>query len=126
MSKIIWYSQHSPLPIQIVALERLFGDIEIDRQGQRMDDASNIIRYFGQSGAAEIVVVAPLSVIGKICEAGIKPLWADMVEVDPSDADVVIQKRRQGQSVNVGYKFQGFKRVIRLNLEFEDVQKPRQ
>jgi hypothetical protein len=124
MPKIIWYSQHPPLPIQFVALDRLFGDIVIDRQGQRMDDVNNIIRYFRQSGAAEIVVVAPLSVIGKICEAGIKPLWADMVEVDPSDADVVIQKRRGGRTVNVGYKFQGFKRVIRLALEFEDVQRP--
>jgi hypothetical protein len=121
MKKIIWYSQHDPLPVQIAELERLFGEVEIDHQGQRMDDVNNIIRYFRQSSAVEIVVVAPLSVIGKICEAGIRPLWADMTEVDPAGADVVIQKRRQGQSVNVGYKFQGFKRVVRLALEFEDI-----
>ena len=121
MKKIIWYSQHEPLSNQIAELKRLFGEVEIDHQGRQMDDVNKIINYFRQSGAIEIVVVAPLSVIGKICESGIKPLWAEMAEVDPSDADLVIQKRRGGRLVDVGYKFIRFRRVIRLNLEFGDL-----
>lgn len=121
MKKVIWYSQHQPIPAQIAELKRLFGDIAIDHQGKAFDDVNNIIKYFRNSKAIEIVIVAPLSVILKICEAGIRPLWSDMAEVPPDGADIVIQKRRQGRPIEIGYNFKGFKRVKRLALEFEEI-----
>lgn len=111
--RIIWFSRHNPLPSQIAELKKIFGDdVEIVQDPEPFSSAEDVVERFLKSGAYEMVIVAPLSVIGKICEYGIKPLWAEMQQVDPSEAEVIVSGR--------GYKFVRFRRVKRLNLEFED------
>ena len=72
-----------------------------------------------QSRAIEVVLVAPLSVFGKLCDLGLKPLRAEMVEVphftDPS---------REIQAHGRAYRFTEFRRVEKLELQTTKIQKP--
>jgi hypothetical protein len=92
---------------------KIGGDVEIITDPKPFATADDIIRRFRASGAIEMVVVAPLSVIGVICDRGLRPLWAEMEVVSKKDAEVVASGR--------GYKFIRFRRVKRLVLEFEEI-----
>lgn len=114
MKKIVWFSRHPALPSQVQELKRIFGeDIEIIPDPKPFSNAEDIVRRFRAVSGDEMVVVAPLSVLGRLCDLGIKPLWAEMQEVPPEEAEVVTNGR--------GYRFVRFRRVKRLALEFEDV-----
>lgn len=112
--KVMWFSRHPALASQVAELKRIFGgDVEIVTDPEPFSTADDIIRRFRASGAIEMVVVAPLSVIGVICDRGLRPLWAEMEVVSKKDAEVVAAGR--------GYKFIRFRRVKRLVLEFEEI-----
>ncbi len=113
MKKVYWMSRHEPLPSQIAELRRLFGDVEIITDPNPFDSADDIIRRYQQSGADEILVVAPLSVIAQLTQKGIKPLWAEMEVVDKDKAEVEAAGRY--------YRFVRFRRIARVVMEFEDV-----
>ena len=115
VKKIIWYSRHDILKSQCEELKRIFGEeIEIMKDPKPFSSAEEAVKRFRESGADEMVVVAPLSVISHMCNQGIRPLWAEMKQV-PIDQAEVIDKNR-------GYKFIKFRRVKRLALEFEDIK----
>lgn len=111
--KIIWFSRHPAIPKQVGELKRLFGEIEVIQDPKPFANADDVIKRYKKMGGDEMVIVAPLSVIGAICKKGIKPLWAEMEQVPADQADVNANGR--------GYKFIKFRRVKRLVLEFEDV-----
>lgn len=112
--KIMWFSRHPALASQVAELKRLFGgDVEIIPDPKPFATADDIVQRFRASGAIEMVVVAPLSVIGVVCDRGLRPLWAEMEVVSKKDAEVVAAGR--------GYKFIRFRRVKRLVLEFEEI-----
>lgn len=112
--KIVWFSRHPALPSQIAELQRLYGaDVQIIADPKPFDSAKDILDRFRYIGGDEMVVVAPLSVLGRLCDLGVKPLWADMEQVPPEKAEVVAAGR--------GYRFIRFRRVKRLTLEFEEV-----
>lgn len=79
------------------------------------EDASDIIERFKGGGYDEIVVVAPLSVIAKLTEAGLRPLWAEMETIDEKDFNEYDSVRVNGRI----YRFKEFKRIRRVALEFE-------
>jgi len=113
--KIYWMSRHAPLASQIQELERLFGEVEILQDPKPFDSADEVVRRFHESGADEIVIVAPLSVIAQLTQRGIKPLWAEMELVnDPSQAEVEAAGRY--------YRFRRFRRIIGVEIRFEDLQ----
>lgn len=112
--RIIWFSRHLPLQRQIQELKRLFGeDVQIIQDPRPFSNAEDIIQRFRKMEGDEMVVVAPLSVLGKLCELGLKPLWAEMQQVSPDQAEVIVNGR--------GYRFVKFRRIKRLALEFEDI-----
>lgn len=114
MVKIVWFSRHPALPSQITELRRLYGaDVQIITDPNPFGSARDIMERFRCAGGDEMVVVAPLSVLGRLCDLGIKPLWADMEQVPVEEAEVVAVRR--------GYRFIRFRRVKRLVLEFEEV-----
>lgn len=113
MKRIIWFSRHPWLPSQEAELKRIFGDIEILRDPKPFASAEDVAQRFRAGGGDEMVVVAPLSVLGRLCGLGIMPLWADMEQVPVEDAEVVAAGR--------GYRFVRFRRVARLVLEFKEV-----
>ncbi len=111
--KIIWFSRHPAIPKQVDELKRIFGEIEVIQDPKPFANADDVCQRFKKMGGDEMVIVAPLSVIDAICKRGIKPLWAEMEQVPPEDADITANGR--------GYRFIKFRRVKRLVLEFEDV-----
>jgi len=112
--RIIWFSRHKPLPSQIRELRRIFGEnVSIIEDPKPFSNAENIIKRFNHQLGDEMVVVAPMSVTGKLCELGLKPLWAEMELTTLDKAEIVANGR--------GFIFKGFKRVKRLVLEFEEV-----
>lgn len=114
MRKILWMSQHSPLPRQIEALCELFGKVEVEQDPRPFDSAEEIARRYRSGSYDDIVVVAPLWVILKLCELEIKPLWAQMDQVGAGEpADLVYRGRRM--------HFAGFRRVIGVELKFEQI-----
>lgn len=114
-TKIYWLSRHQPLQSQINELRRIYGDdVEIIPDPNPFEGADEIIRRFRESGADEILVVAPLSVIAQLVQRGIKPLWAEMEVVnDPAEAETEASGRY--------YRFKRFRRIVRVVMEFEDL-----
>lgn len=111
--KIIWFSRHEPLESQITELKRLFGEeTEIIQDPKPFSSAEEVVKRYKEMNGDDMVVVAPLSVLGRLCQLGIKPLWADMEVVGLEEAEVIAAGR--------GYKFKEFKRVKKLVLEFEN------
>lgn len=112
--KILWLSRHSILPSQFKELKRIFGsDLEVFQDPRPFDDARDIVKRFREGGYDEIVAVAPLSVIQRLTELGIRPLWAEMKVCDPEEAETTVSGRP--------YKFVKFKRIKAIKVEFEDL-----
>jgi len=112
--KVYWLSRHAPLESQIAELRRLFGeDVVIEQDPQPFDSVDDILNRFRQSGADELLVVAPLSVIAQLVQRGVKPLWAEMEQVtDPSLAETEAAGRY--------YRFVRFRRITGIEIKFED------
>jgi hypothetical protein len=113
MKKILWMSRHPWLKSQERELKRIFGEIKIEQIATPFKSAEEIVKIFEQGNYDEMVIVAPLSVVAKICEMGIKPLWAEMETVPPEEAEVEEGGRY--------YRFKGFKRIKGVRVEFEEL-----
>lgn len=113
--KIMWFSRHEPIPKQIAELERLFGDVEVVQDPNPFSGADDVVRRFRESGADEMVIVAPLTVIDQITKRGIQPLYAEMrlVENEPY-YDVNVNGRK--------FVFERFTRIKRVIVEKEELE----
>lgn len=110
--KIAWFARHEPLPSQFRELRRLFGsNVEVIQDPNPFASDDEVVDRLRRLGATEIVIVAPLSVIARLTERGILPLWADMEQVRPEEAEVEAAGRY--------YRFRRFRRV--RAIEFEDL-----
>ncbi len=114
MSKILWMSQHKPLDIQISALKEMFGnDARIIQDSKPFSSAEEIVARYKVGGFDDMVIVAPLSVVSKLTELGIKPLWCQMDQMSSANqADITYRGRH--------YKFNRFRRIKTVKIEFED------
>lgn len=115
MKRILWVSRHPPLPSQVVALTRHFKEVEVVQDNQPFSGAEDILGRYRQGGYDEMVVVAPLSVLGQLVNLGIKPLWAEMERLPEGQPGEVKVGDRQ-------FRFVRFRRVIALRLEFEELE----
>ena len=113
MKRILWLSRHKPLPRQIRELRRLFGEVEVVQDPRPFSSAEEIVQRFRGGGFDEMVAVAPLSVIQRLCELGIKPLWAEMEVCEPEEAEVFASGRH--------YRFKRFRRIAGVEVRFEEV-----
>lgn len=117
MKKVLWFSRHRPMDFQIPILQKVFGEDMVLEQKVGSDvyiSAEKILQYMKEKHFDEIVMVAPLSVMAKVIELGIKPIKADVVEVnDLSDSTFTYRGRH--------YKFLKFVRVTRLELVTENL-----
>lgn len=117
--KILWLSQHRPLRVQIERLQNRFGsDVRVEVDTDTFTNAEELVTRFRRGGYDDWVVVAPLSVVGRMCDLCAelnlpKPLMAHMEQIyGTAKGQADLQYR--GRS----YKFVGFRRVERLALEF--------
>lgn len=76
--------------------------------------AEEIMKRFRYGSYNEMVVVAPMSVISRLVDLKIKPLWAEMVQVKSKEESEVEAKGRF-------YRFNRFRRIKALRFEFEEV-----
>jgi hypothetical protein len=117
MTKILWVSRHPALPAQIRELKKRFGkETVIVADSNPFSSAEDIVQRL--KGFDEMVVVAPLSVISRLCELGVRPLWAEMKVVSGEfnpDSDVILP----GQPPR-HMRFQQFKRIKKVALEFDE------
>ncbi|OHA09205.1 MAG: hypothetical protein A3B37_01555 [Candidatus Sungbacteria bacterium RIFCSPLOWO2_01_FULL_59_16] len=114
MKRILWLSQHRPLSRQIAELRWIFGEVEVLQDVNPFSSAEDIVQRVRDGGYDETVVVAPLSVIAKLCELGLRPLWAEMEQVvRRGEADVAARGRF--------YRFVKFRRIKAVRLEFEEL-----
>lgn len=113
MKKLLWLSRHTPLPVQKAAAQKL-GFTEIVHDPRSFGDYREVARRIKSSGCDDVVIVAPLSLLQLLVEReGIRPLWAEMVEVGNGPADLEYGGKR--------YRFAGYKRVVGVKLILEDV-----
>jgi hypothetical protein len=93
----------------------MFGaDVEVIEDRRSFDNAETIVRRFQEGDFDDIIVVAPYSVLDRMVKLDVRPLWAEAEEVkEPGKADWTTNGRH--------YRFLGFKRVVRLTLELEDL-----
>jgi len=99
---------------QIRELQRIFGDgVEVVQDPNPFSGAQEIVERFRKGGYDEMVVVAPLSVLQRLTEMGVKPLWAEMKQVPVEEAEVVASGR--------GYRFVRFRRIKAVRVEFEEL-----
>ena len=119
MKRILWLSRHRPLSVQLERLQAWFGaDVKVEQDSGTFTNAEELVGRFNRGGYDDWVVVAPLSVLGRICELAEelnlpKPLYAQMTVLPPArraEADLVYRGR--------AYKFAGFRRVEKIVLEF--------
>lgn len=116
MARVLWLSRHDPLPRQLEALRRLYGnDVEVVQDVSPFRGADDIVERIQRGGYDDVLVVAPLSVIHQLTQRGIYPLWAEMERVDdPRQAEVVEGERM--------YRFVALRRIRELRLVFEEAR----
>lgn len=113
--KIMWFSRHEPIPKQIAELKRLFGkDVNVIQDPNPFSGADDVVRRFRESGADEMVIVAPLTVIDQITKRGIQPLYAEMRLVEEGPYDVDVNGRK--------FVFERFTRIKRVIVEKEELE----
>lgn len=115
MKKILWVSRHEMQGVQMGALRRMFGtDVEVIAETRPFDNAETIVRRVREGGFDDCIVVAPFSVLERMCQLGLRPLWAKADQVfDQVQADWNVKDRL--------YRFRGFSRVVKLELVLEDL-----
>ncbi|MBU6427268.1 hypothetical protein KGQ27_03485 [Patescibacteria group bacterium] len=115
MKTVLWVSRHPVNGIQLPALRRMFGaNVQVVEDLRPFDSAEQIVARYRQGSFADMIVVVPLSVLAKIVELGVRPLW--------SQAGVVNEQKLSDWSVNGRhYRFVEFRRVRKLVLEFDDL-----
>ena len=113
--KVLILSRHPLLKSQMTALWQLFGDyVCVIQEKKPLKTAEEAVKRFREGGFDDIVAIAPLSMIAKMIDLGVKPLWPVLVPCEPDEAEVV--------RFNRPYRFKEFKRITSVLLTFEDVQ----
>jgi hypothetical protein len=85
-TRIVWMSRHAPLISQKLELERLFPGHELVTDTRAFSSAEVIKRRFVEAKGDEMVVVAPWAVIRELIRLGIKPIYAEMLQITATRA----------------------------------------
>lgn len=117
-AKILWVSRFAPFGVhrQIETLKRMFGaDCEVVHRD--IPNSAQVAAEFARGGYADIVCVVHMATLDHICREGIRPLWADMVESQPTD----------GRKPDLDFRgnmfwFTGYRRVTGVSLDLTAAQ----
>ena len=115
---ILWISKNEPLPQQRAELERLFGRHTLLTDCNPFLDAGDLAARIRQANAREVVCIAPMTVLKKLLEFGIRPLNAEMTQIPQHQADVHVPARNGGQR---HYKFVKFRRLTAIDMTYEEI-----
>lgn len=101
--------------VQMGSLKRMFGeDVKVFEDHRVWNGAETIVSRIREGGYDDCIVVAPYSVLARMCDLGLRPLYSEAETVtDPRLSDWETKGRY--------YRFLGFKHVKRLVLELEDL-----
>ena len=100
--------------IQMGALRRMFGaDVKVIEQTGWLGNAEQIVEAYNKGGFDDVIIVAPLSVISRVIELGVHPLW--------SEAVICSREQKDWETNGRFYRFARFRRIRRLALEFDDL-----
>ncbi len=116
--RILWISRHPPLAAQLATLRQLYGpDASVIQDPRPFDSAEDICERFQGGGYQDCVVVAPLSVLQRLVDLGLRPLWAEMQRVD-----ALRDPTRETLVGNRVYRFTHFRRVRAVRLELDEAR----
>lgn len=115
MKRILWVSRHPYLPSQLEALRRHFGEVEVTQDPKPFSGVEEILGRYRQGQYDDLVVVAPLSVLGRMVDLGVRPLWAEMLRLPEGERGEVKVGERE-------FRFVRFRRVRALRLEFDELE----
>ncbi len=113
MKKLLWVSRHPVHKVQLGALRRMFGeDVQLVTDPKPFDSAETIVKRVRDGNYDDCIVVAPYSVLAKMVDLGLRPLWSEAEQLpDQANSDWNVRDRY--------YRFLRFKRVKDLVLELE-------
>lgn len=111
VKRIMWISRHPPLPKEVEALEKAFGEVQILQYGAKVKDVDHVLHLMEQYKADEVVTILPLTIMMRLCERGVRPLWPECTQVDGDDYDFVDEKTGKK------YRFVRFLRVRGVRLD---------
>jgi hypothetical protein len=116
-------SRHAPLASQLKELERLFPGFSLVVDKKPFSSALEIVRRFRDIQGDEMVTVAPWSVIRELIRLGIRPIYAEMVQVhDLKDAETTIVTGKSKKKRY--YKFLRFAYCTDVKLTLEPIVAP--
>lgn len=110
-TKIAWFSRHSPTKRQRETLATLFGPFSLNQDPRAFASADQVIRRFQATGATELVIVAPLTIIRELCRRGIYPIVAKIERCSGSDHEAEIKTSHKH------YRFVHFERIEEVQLK---------
>ncbi|RLI84071.1 hypothetical protein DRP07_02195 [Archaeoglobales archaeon] len=124
MTTILWLSRHEPLPAQVSALRRKFGEVKIVKYQRPLSTAADAIHLAKECGAEYIIPVLPLSFIAYLVDQaskeGIKIIMAKMKSIHEcyqqpcpqfmEDYDTIIESRDYNSGIKIyrHYRFEKF------------------
>lgn len=74
-------TRHAAQPEEIAAIKRLYGQsTEVTTDSRPFNDGREAEGRLRQSGASDLLIMAPYSVIDQVVKAGRSPLWAEVVD----------------------------------------------
>ncbi len=111
MRKILWVSRHTATPEQIEELESIFGKVVLIKISQTFQNGGEIKEIMEKEGAAEVVAVLPMQILGELTRIGIQPIRAVMERETPPDG---------GEPL---YTFKYFERVQKVEIVTEPLKK---
>jgi len=126
MKRILWISKHKPLQKQIVELKRIFGnDIEIIFWDQKIKDANHVFQLIKEFNADEIVTILPLSIIQRLVENGIKPIWSEMEFLHECNYFNCKNFRSESDYYDIAskrhFRFKKFYRIKEVKMVLEEI-----
>jgi hypothetical protein len=77
-TRILCISRHPLLPEQMAFLKQAFGDFSLVMWNEGVRDAKHVLGLMRQFEANEVITILPLTIIQKLLELGIKPLYPEM------------------------------------------------
>lgn len=117
--RIGWISRHRPTKRQLEALERKYPGHTLIIDDKVFQGADEIVKRITEGKYDEIIIVAPLSVMRALLQRGIKPIWAEMKQVDCNSPDAEVHiASSNGERC---YRFIAFRRLKRINLHFVSI-----
>jgi len=131
---VLWASRHDPVPAQVEDLRARYGpDVRVAKRSGLFQTAEQVVRAAEEVGADVVVPVLPLTFVQKLCQyaeaRGFTVLYSQMQLIHDScpgrltcayfdpHSDVFLPGRGR---INRHYRFQGFRKLLRVELVFED------